>query len=513
MDMARCNYGILCHRQYADRIREALLHSDAESWLRLAVTSTSDTDSINQTTSTPITPSTENQIGPTRKCVVIPTPDEKGSRKDRIGFSLLVIHGAVMSPADLPPMARKQLSWAGLLTHHSVVFDKENGMNGNIVSRADLQPNLNSIVREIWCELTTKSSYDAQRDFLRIDVQPKTFNSEICAAFTDMMHPILINLACSASKVSHVVNIVLNSTPFSNTQSLSTISDVYWGITTSQVHFEDLNQRLNEYATGEIKMVTENDLDLCGDGKEDTVPLDMPVSRAYFKLAQVFEDEKLLKVIAAPQNSDGENSNVSMKTMLSHGTGLDIGASPGGWTQVLHRTLHIPTVIALDPAMLAKRVIKLQGVRHLRADVSSEESIKVLAHHAPYSVIVCDASVSNANDLLVKIAETLDRVSSVLVEESGEKSNGKYPSRDVVAWPLCLVITLKLPYKTVGSIDRNMEKVKRYIPDYLRLIASLGPSLSGDGTSAIDIEVQYKICHLFANSLSERTLISMFNKK
>ena len=144
---------------------------NAESWLRLAATSTSDTNSVNQTISTLITPSTKNQIGPTRECVVIPTPDEKGSRKDRIGYSLLVIHGAVMSPANLLPMARKQLSWAGLLTYHSVVFDKENGMDGNIVSSADLQPNLNSIVREIWCELTKKLSYDAQHDFLRIDVQ------------------------------------------------------------------------------------------------------------------------------------------------------------------------------------------------------------------------------------------------------------------------------------------------------------------------------------------------------
>jgi hypothetical protein len=505
MESARCNnYGILCHRQYADRIREALLHSDAESWLRLAVTTTSETCfSIKQTTAR------ENQIDSTRKCVVIPTPDEKGSRKDRIGFSLLVIHGAVMSPADLPPMARKQLSWAGHLTHHSVLLDKENGMNGNIVSRVDLQPNLNSIVREIWYELTTKSSYDSQRDFLRIDVQPKTYNSEVCAAFTDMMHPILINLACSASKVSHVVNIVLHSTSSSNAQSPTPISNIFWGISTAKQHFEDLNQSLNEYATGEIKMVTENDLGLYGGEEEDIFPSDVPVSRAYYKLAQVFQDEKLLKAIAAPQNSDGESS---MKTMLSHGTGLDIGASPGGWTQVLHNTLHIPTVIALDPAILANRVMKLQGVNHLRADVSSEESIKFLSHHAPYSVIVCDASMSNANELLVKIAETLDRVSSLLKEESDEKRNGKRPSRDVVAWPLCLVITLKLPYKTVGSIDRNMEKVTKYIPEYLRRIALLGPSISGE-CSDIDVEVQYKICHLFANSLSERTLISIFNNK
>ena len=509
MERTQSNYGILCHRQYADRIREALLYSDAGSWLRLAVTSISDeAHSIKHTT----VPPSENQIDPIRKCVVIPTPDEKGSRKDRIGFTLMIIHGAVISPADLPPMARKQLSWAGRLTHHSVVSDDENGMYRNIVSRSDPRRNLNSIVREIWHELTTRSSYDARRDFLRIDVQPKTYNLEVCAAFTDMMHPVLINLACSAAKVSHVINIVLNLTPSSDAQSPTPMSNIYWGISASKEHFENLNQRLNEYATGEIKMVTENDIELRDGEEEDTLPLDIPVSRAYFKLAQVFEDENLLKAVAAPHNSDSESSTKSMKTMLSHGTGLDIGASPGGWTQVLHKTLHVPTIIALDPASLAKRVMKLQGVNHLRADISSEESLKVLAYNAPYSIIVCDASVSNANELLVTIAQTLDRVSSLLKEESNQERNSNHPSKDVVAWPFCLVITLKLPYKTVGSIDRNMEKVNKYIPEYLRQISSLGPSSSEDG-SGIDVEVRYKICHLFANSLSERTLISIYNKK
>ena len=456
------------------------------------------------------TPPTENLNGPNRNCIVIPTPDEKGSRKDRTGFSLLVIHGAIMSPVDLPPMARKQISWVGNLTHQSslVVLEKENE-----ITRTNNAPssNLNSIVREIWHELTTKSLYDAQRNFLRIDVHPKSHNSEIIAALTDMMHPTLINLAFSSSKVSHVVSIVVQS----SASSLNGIQKnppkmeiIEWGISTSKEHFDDLNGKLNDYAKQEIRLVTDNDLDLSVDGeKMDVAPLDMPVSRAYYKLAQVFDDDTLLKVMAAQQQPSNDKSRT---TMLSHGNGMDIGASPGGWTQVLYNTLHIPTIIALDPAMLAERVMKLPGVHHLCTDISSDECIQVLSKHAPYSIIVCDASESNANELLIKIVETLDRISFILAE----RGNRNLRNAAVVAWPLCLVITIKLPYKTVGSMQRNIEKTNEYIPEFLRKIASLGPASNNeDPSNDFNVDIRYKICHLFANSLSERTLVATFNKK
>ena len=190
---------------------------------------------------------------------------------------------------------------------------------------------------------------------------------------------------------------------------------------------------------------------------------------------------------------------------------MDIGASPGGWTQVLYNTLHIPTIIALDPAMLAERVMTLPGVHHLCTNVSSDECIQVLSKHVPYSVIVCDASESNANELLVKIVETLHRISSTLVDRGNINSS----MATVVAWPLCLVITIKLPYKTVGSMQRNIEKTCEYIPEFLRKIALLGPVSNDNGVQCddINVDIRYKICHLFANSLSERTLVATFTRK
>mmetsp|Transcript_41158 Transcript_41158/g.86332 ORF Transcript_41158/g.86332 Transcript_41158/m.86332 type:complete len:510 (-) Transcript_41158:3-1532(-) len=487
------NYGVLCHRQYADRIREALLPPDG-NWLKLA----------SSTGTHPVKPSSQPNGIIDNKYTVIPTREEKGPRKSRTGYSLLVFRGAVMSPVDLPPMARKQISWAGRVSHQLIL----NGVNGGAENNSSVQSTVKSLSREIWMKL--KQSFDEENGFLRIDVQPKSFNTEVCAIFTDVANETTrnpIKMACSASKVSHVVNIIIQSTSSSDTEP-PTAQTIFWGISNNGEHFERMNQRLNDYATNEVVM--EGTCAKTGIDEGENVPWDAPVSRAYYKLAQVFEDDQLLQLIASPRNKSENSDVVSPKSILSHGSGLDLGASPGGWTQVLRSTLCVPNVVTIDPGILAHRVMSLKGIHHVRAELSSEESVKALARHAPYSVIVCDASVSNANELLVKIAETFDGVSSLLKKSVG--SNGETLDGKNFAWPLCLVVTLKLPYKTHGSIDRNLEKVNGYIPEYLRRIASSGSPSGGDNDLA-DVEISYKICHLFANSAAERTLIAIFHKK
>jgi len=446
----------------------------------------------------------------TRKCIVIPLPDEKGARKCRIGYSLLVIEGAVMSPAYLPPMARKQISWAGELFHRfssvSNTIDSNNSyteseINGNNdETGVCLQSNLKTIIPEIWKKLA-KESYDAENEYLRIDVHPKSFNTVVCNNFTAEVKPKSIKLACSASKVSRFVTMIIQSTSENHV-------NIYWGTSRRKQHFEDLNQRLNDNATGEIIIHSTShkrpgkDSQIDDEGDDDTVQWDTPVSRAYYKLAQVFEDDSLLRMLTVTQQG---NDNIS-KTILS-GAGVDIGASPGGWTQVLSNILGISTVIALDPGLLTKRVMMLPGVHHICAELSSTESSKALSQHSPYSIIVCDACVSNANELLEKIVETFERVASMLKKSCCEDSDQESCGTNLFTWPFCLVITLKLPYKTIGSIDRNLEKVNGYVPEFLHQIASLGIS------STDDVEISSKICHLFANSISERTLIAIFNSK
>ncbi|KAK1740648.1 hypothetical protein QTG54_008743 [Skeletonema marinoi] len=388
-------YGILCHRQYVDRVSNALLAIDDE-WRTIdgkkeEVTPTSTSPSVDQSS----------------KCLLVPTSMEKGPRKSRTGFSLLVMQNCIMSPAQLPPTARRQLSWAGRLSHKTeikspCVAEEENNITGKKRTRSNEKEEdeqsdsylsiINTVAAEIWKDLTC-NGFDIDKEVLRIDAHPKTINS--------------------------------NS-----------------------------------------------------------------------ELAQVFEDEHLLDKIASLRGIDTSGKD-SKHLLLNHGSGLDVGASPGGWTQVLCNQLCIPTV-ALDPAVLAKRVDSLDGVTHIRAELNSKEAIEGISQHAPYSTIVCDACLSNPKTLIEKIFEALESVKQVLKESGNEKGR-------VVTFPLCTVFTLKFPHKTTGSIARFIDTTSEALPDYFRRFATLG----GQG----NVEVTYKICHLFANSISERTVIAVFNKK
>eukprot|EP00986_Skeletonema_menzelii_P016077 scaffold13605_cov145-Skeletonema_menzelii.AAC.7 len=489
-------YGILCHRQYVNRVSNALLGVDDE-WSTIG-------DEEEE-----VTPSTTPEADQSSKCLLVPTSMEKGPRKSRTGYSLLVLQSCIMSPAQLPPTARRQLSWAGQLSHKTeticcVVDDQTN--KNNITGKKRTRSNeleedeqndsylsiINTIAAEIWKELTS-NGFDIDKEVLRIDAHPKTINSnsEVCLALQRCAKAEMscisdspIKLALSASVVTAVVSVVFTS------QKVA-----FWGIARNKQHFEQLNQRLNDYATKEVAVEATDCKSGLNKSSSCQLSVDIPVSRAYYKLAQVFEDEHLLHKIANLRgiNASGKDS---IHLLLNHGSGLDVGASPGGWTQVLCNQLCIPT-IALDPAVLAKRVNSLEGVTHIRAELNSKEAIAGIAQHVPYSAIVCDACLSNPKALIEKIHEALESVKNSLAESGNKK--------EVVTFPLCTVFTLKFPHKTTGSVARFIDTMKDALPDYFRRFSTLG--------GQDNIDVSYKICHLMANSISERTVIAVFQKR
>ena len=177
--------------------------------------------------------------------------------------------------------------------------------------------------------------------------------------------------------------------------------------------------------------------------------VDAPVSRAYYKLHQVFDDH--LK-------------DILPKLRIDNGAGLDLGASPGGWTQVLHQNGLRP-VVAIDPGLLAPRVQTLDGVQHVQGDFSSEESIQAIANAAPYSAIVCDANLYL--EIFKQIAQTLEGVAKVL----------RCKERSLLAFPSVFVLTIKFPYKTEESLRRNLAWASEQIPACLQRIVDAAASL------------------------------------
>ena len=60
----------------------------------------------------------------TSQTTVIPTPYEPGRRKSRRGYALLIVRNVKCAPAQLPALARQQISWAGRMTHCTTSIDK-----------------------------------------------------------------------------------------------------------------------------------------------------------------------------------------------------------------------------------------------------------------------------------------------------------------------------------------------------------------------------------------------------
>jgi trans-aconitate methyltransferase len=185
---------------------------------------------------------------------------------------------------------------------------------------------------------------------------------------------------------------------------------------------------------------------------------------------------------------------------------LDLGASPGGWTQVLTHCFGCTKVVAVDAGIVAQRAlsaIPLSSGNAVAVHVQSSMQRADFTIAEPYAVLVCDASLG-WTELLDLMVATVRRCSWTL--------------------PAAAVITLKMPFKTVGSIQRHVEDMQRKLPSFLRdLEQSMfsnesSPQESNDGAPgnqespccARRIRTRYRLVHLMANADSERTVVVLF---
>lgn len=83
--------------------------------------------------------------------------------------------------------------------------------------------------------------------------------------------------------------------------------------------------------------------------------------------------------------------------------------------------------------------------------------------------------------------------------------------------PCVIIITLKMPYKSPQSLERNLNRVMESLQDKIKKMVPWahhdGDGGDGDDDAIAKVKVQYKILHLFANSSSERTLVIKLDKK
>jgi hypothetical protein len=76
--------------------------------------------------------------------------------------------------------------------------------------------------------------------------------------------------------------------------------------------------------------------------------------------------------------------------------------------------------------------------------------------------------------------------------------------------PCAWVVTLKLPFRSAGSVDRQVSQIRARLPGLVRELAG---TLYGAAAGGDEVAARYELLHLFANSASERTLLLVFDGK
>lgn len=159
------------------------------------------------------------------------------------------------------------------------------------------------------------------------------------------------------------------------------------------IGFSNVVDNLSNWAGGECKYRRE----------------DMTISRAEYKLMEAIEVFDL--------DIEGFEN------------GIDLGAAPGGWTKVLAE--YYMDVIAVDPAKLDERVLKMKGVKHYKG--LAQDFVKTVEGQNKYFDII-------VNDMKMDVRESVDLM--VMLSD--------YLSKKGVC-----VLTLKLPKKKQQKIVKS----------------------------------------------------------
>jgi len=240
-----------------------------------------------------------------------------------------------------------------------------------------------------------------------------------------------------------------------------------------------------------------------GDRDNRGIPGKARPCRAYFKMSEVVES-----VLPSVGWSLGD---------LSSGDALavDVGASPGGWSQCLAE-LGFAKVVAIDPGELRREVLEDQRIHHLQCLVEDPQVGRILSRLIqdpiyPFkgvSLIVCDVNFAPwlaAKTLAKHCFSFLDgfgdcdccSCDSSCPPHSSSTARSRSPK------PAYVVLTLKmLKHPRQHHIEQATEECKA------TMIASHQKRARKKGCYCLCRCWSFSLVHLAANSSNERTLIA-----
>jgi FtsJ-like methyltransferase len=438
---------------------------------------------------------------------VLDIPTQTGVSQARRGYAILWLSiggGCTRFIPWLSPMIRQNIAWVAPISHHVCTIDDDVSI-GRLIWTSTLKDRL-------WND-TTKALVDNPNISLRVDCYPKSpLIEKLCRQLQQVVREMMsdpgnpidpddndpfegpLPMTMSKSKCTHRLTVV--RIPSGNSGNSS--YDYYWGLE-SRLHPLDYNRTslllmdlaLNHQAAEELAVVPVQEEIPATASHVPAIP--RPVSRAYYKLLELWEDYLCLETTILPRL--GQPSVAAM----------DLGAAPGGWTQVLLQHMGVSTVVAVDKAQLAP-MHRLRGnpvtqrlfhvpatLEHFQYQTYREPLTRKARDPAEvpptrFSILVCDASVQ-WNNLLPLLLQTMSR------------------NKLAMTWtlPAIVVLTLKLPFKTIPSLQRHVADIQQQVPLYIQSLQSIlypppQPPISS----------RHWIIHLMANSDSERTLLILF---
>ena len=218
--------------------------------------------------------------------------------------------------------------------------------------------------------------------------------------------------------------------------------------------------------------------------------------RAYFKLSEVVDT-----IFPSLTGTDGRSFSESLRAGIEGAMAVDVGASPGGWTQYLAHSMGYKRVFAVDPGYIEPSVLSLcDSIVHIRKTVQ-DAAVKAALTEAGASglklrMLVCDVNfepVEAARVLVEFCMSMLDGIESCKLCDG--EGRGQAPSSFVV-------LTFKMMRKPQQRHIDTAEKA------CCAIFEAVHASLSGREPGKRCDCWQFDTLHLSANSSNERTLIA-----